>query len=341
MRRIKMASAESEATYHCMSRVVNSERILDVRARGVLRKQLWQIAEYCGVEIVTYALMTNHFHVLVRVPKTVQLSDGELLRRHRVLYPMPTRWQAQKLEEIEHLLKQGGEEAERWRKRHLALMFDVSQYMKLLKQRFTIWFNKTHNRHGTLWSERFKSVLVESDGEALRTMALYIDLNCVRAGLAEDPKDHRFCGYAEAVAGNKRARAGYQWIGRGRPWDEIHAVYRQWLMGTGTDPREGKQVVTPELLQQTVAKGGQLPLRDVLRCKLRYLSDGIALGGREFVENIARQRAKSLRVRPKPPRPLPALAPGWFANAKPFHDTAAGTDNSLHTLRGPRKSTFG
>ncbi len=38
-----------------------------------------------------------------------------------------------------------------------------------LKERFSRWYNKHHSRRGTLWMERFRSVLVE-DGEALRTM---------------------------------------------------------------------------------------------------------------------------------------------------------------------------
>jgi hypothetical protein len=53
--------------------------------------------------------------------------------------------------------------------------------------------------------ERFKSVLVE-DGEALRTMAAYIDLNPVRAGMVKDPKDYRWCGYGEAMGGGTAAR---------------------------------------------------------------------------------------------------------------------------------------
>jgi putative transposase len=82
---------------------------------------------------------------------------------------------------------------------------DLSCFVKELKERFSRWFNKHHERRGTLWMERFKSVLVE-DGEALRTMALSIDLNPVRAGLAKDPKDYRWTGYGEATGGNKRAR---------------------------------------------------------------------------------------------------------------------------------------
>lgn len=58
-------------------------------------------------------------------------------------------------------------------------MHDLSEFMKTVLQRFTLWFNRTHQRTGTLWEEGFKSVIVES-GTAARTMAAYIDLNPVR-----------------------------------------------------------------------------------------------------------------------------------------------------------------
>jgi len=61
-------------------------------------------------------------------------------------------------------------------------------------------------RKGTLWKERFKSVLVEGDEKALMTVAAYIDLNPVRAGMVERVEDYRRCGDASAVAGNRWAR---------------------------------------------------------------------------------------------------------------------------------------
>ena len=73
--------------------------------------------------------------------------------------------------------------------------------MKELKQRFSKWYNRQQNRCGTLWAERFKSVLVEDRPGAVQAVAAYLDLNPVRAGLVKDPKDCRWCGYAEAVAG--------------------------------------------------------------------------------------------------------------------------------------------
>ena len=84
--------------------------------------------------------------------------------------------------------------------------------MKTIKQRFSVWFNRTHKRYGTLWADRFKSVLVEGFGNPLQIMAAYIDLNPVRAGIVEDPKDYRFCGYAEAVAGEEMAKLGLAFI---------------------------------------------------------------------------------------------------------------------------------
>ena len=91
--RIKIESRLSAAVYHCISRTVNSEHRFDDTAKEILRKQLWQIADYCGVNVLTHAFMSNHFHVLVRVrvPLKTEVPDAELLRRYRVLYPKPTR----------------------------------------------------------------------------------------------------------------------------------------------------------------------------------------------------------------------------------------------------------
>ncbi len=82
-------------------------------------------------------------------------------------------------------------------------MHDLSEFMKTLLQRFTRWFNRTHERSGTLWEERYKSVIVES-GVAARTIAAYIDLNPVRAGMVSDPADYRWSSYGEAVGGGSK-----------------------------------------------------------------------------------------------------------------------------------------
>ncbi|TVP78860.1 MAG: transposase, partial [Puniceicoccaceae bacterium] len=211
MRRIRRIKCpEAPTMYHAMSRVVGGEMLLEKREKEVLRKMMWQVANFCGVEVLTYCIMSNHFHVLIRVPeKDRAVSDAELLRRFKVLYPKPTKYQTASFARLETALREGTEDALKIREQLLARMHDLSEFMKTLKQRFSIWYNRNHNnRLGTLWMERFKSVLVEGAGNPLQTMAAYIDLNPVRADLVEDPKDYRWCGYAEAVAGNQKAQQG-------------------------------------------------------------------------------------------------------------------------------------
>ncbi|MFP4260460.1 MAG: transposase, partial [Opitutales bacterium] len=77
-----------------MSRVVGGEMLLGAREKEVFRRMLWRVADFSGVEVLTYCIMDNHFHVLVRVPERDRsISDAELLRRFRVLYPKPTKYQ--------------------------------------------------------------------------------------------------------------------------------------------------------------------------------------------------------------------------------------------------------
>ena len=307
--RIKVAADESPAVYHCVTRTVNGEKLFDDTAKEVLRKQLWQVADYCGVEIITYTILENHFHVQVRVPQREPVSDFELLRRFKVLYPQPTSRQTARLEVVRAELARNGPEAAVWRKQQLALMTDVSQFMKLLKQRFSIWFNKTHSRFGTLWAERFKSVLVESQDRILQILGAYIDLNAVRAGMTSDPKDYRFCGYAEAIAGNPLAQRGIQGITGSHDWAEAQCVYREMIFGSGAGAREGAGVINLADLRHVIEAGGRLSLASILRCRLRYFSDGAVLGSRAFVAlQMANQRRRMITRGQSEPQPLPACA---------------------------------
>ena len=326
--RIKIPAEEAEADYHCMSRTVNGERLFDDVAKEVLRRQLWQVADYCGVQILTYTVMSNHFHVIVRVPLRVPLQqsvpDAELLRRYRVLYPKPTTYQAARLEVIQAQLAENGLDAVRWRRQQLRLMGDVSQYMKLVKQRCSIWYNKSHRRFGTLWAERFKSVLVGPD--ALQTMCAYVDLNCVRAGLVVDPKDYRFCGYAEAVAGNLAAQTGLRTVAGGTEWNDAQTGYREMIFGVGGGPQAMAASIPAAEVQRVLAQGGKVPLAAILRCRLRYFTDGAVLGSRAFVEvQLAAYHRKTGRRERSEPHALPACT-SW---------------GDLATLRGLRRRTIG
>ncbi|NBB79310.1 MAG: transposase [Verrucomicrobia bacterium] len=298
----RLVRKDCPAIYHAMSRVVGGEMLLKNREKEVLRKMLWQIADFCGVEVLTYSIMSNHFHILVRVPeKERAVSDAELLRRFKVLYPKPTKYQTTSFARLETALREGTEDAAQFRDQLLARMHDLAAFMKTLKQRFSIWYNRNHDgRLGTLWMERYKSVLVQGDGNPLQTMAAYIDLNPVRAGLVDDPKDYRWCGYAEAVAGVKRAQLGIERIwatyadGSRREGDAANlksalAAHRSLIFGKGASPWTCRgKIIDRETAEKVLnEQKGELPLSVVLRCRIRYLTDGAVLGSAEFVRGFA------------------------------------------------------
>ena len=120
VRRTKVHGAD--AVYHCMTRVVNGAMLFGDREKEVLRKMIWQVADFSGVEVLTYCVMSNHFNVLLRVPERQDVDDRELLRRFRVLYPKPTRYQTESAKVLSSQLESDTEEAVVFRRKLIARM---------------------------------------------------------------------------------------------------------------------------------------------------------------------------------------------------------------------------
>ena len=327
MRRIKVYGRD--AVYHVMTRTVNGERLFKNREKEILRKMIRQVADFSGVEVLTYCILSNHFHLLVRVRHARAVSDVELMRRYAVLYPQPTKYQQASVKLMKSQLLAGGDEAGQIRRSLLARMNDLSEFMKTLKQRFSVWYNRSHRRYGTLWAERFKSVLVEGRGNALQTVAAYIDLNPVRAGLVEDPKDYRFCGYAEAVAGCPLARRGLLqvWLDQTGTLSAALQAHRMLIFGKGASPwtNHGRVIDRQQALRVLNEERGQLPKAVMLRCRVRYFTDGAILGSAEFVRGFAHD-CQIGKGRKSPPR----------ANA-----LAGDVWGGLCVARGLRQQVFG
>jgi putative transposase len=185
----------------------------------------------------------------------------------------------------------------------------VLTHLKMLKQRFSHWYNRrqTERRTGTLWEGRYGSVLVES-GDALQSMAQYIDLNPLRAGLVEDPKEYRWCGYAEAVAGQTAAAASLTRmaelsspaLAQGKLSDADWTAatlcwYRQALCERGQQTHDAQGAVirkglSPDQVQAVRDAKGALPLHEFLRLRVRYFTCGLVLGSAEFVDSVFHNR---------------------------------------------------
>lgn len=299
-----------------MSRVVDRRKVFEARDKEIFRKILRNQEAFTGVRILTYCLMSNHFHLLLEVPDRETLAP---LDEEGLLAVLPLLYPGDVVEgvtlELERARAAGDE---RWHReilnRYERRRGDLGLFLKEVKLRITFYMNKRLGRTGTLWEGRYKSVLVEDCEQALLTISAYIDLNPIRAGLVANPEDYRWCGYAEALAGGTRGQKARAGLGLmlsealqdpdfRQDWRRTAARYRMFLYQDGQevagDPDLGqseRRGMTEAEVEAVVEQGGAMTVREVLRHRVRYFCDGAVLGTTDFV-NAVFEREQSLRKR--------------------------------------------
>ena len=320
-------SRDKPAIYHCISRVVDRRFVLKDLEREKFRTFMRMQENFSGCRVLAYCVMSNHFHLLLEVPPMPDggLSDAELLKR--LSATSTEAFVAEVAKELAQARAAGNEDAvAAIHARFTYRMHNLSEFMKTLLQRFTRWFNRTHERSGTLWEERYKSVIVE-DGIAARTMAAYIDLNPVRAGIVSDPAEYRWSSYGEAVGGRgkgngKKAREGLvracmSHHGAGfeaERWKDVSRIYRR-ILGLALGRKSGRAVVekgsgdpavrspmnTAEAMEAE-NNGTVLPdlaFASMLKLRVRYFTDGAVIGSKGFVNEVFLQARERFPARRK------------------------------------------
>jgi len=324
------------AIYHCISRVVDRRFVFGDIEREQFRSYMRMYENFSGIRVLAYCVMSNHIHLLLEIPPMPEggLSDEQLLQRLRAIYNSATVAEVQ-LQLIAARTKGLSTMADEIHQRYTYRMHNLSQYMKTVMQRMTQWYNRQNERSGTLWEERFKSVIVEI-GIAARMMAAYIDLNPVRAGMVTDPADYHWSSYGEAIGGGKKGNGKKAREGLVRAcmshrgvefdatkWSEVAKTYRK-LLGLALERKSGAahtQVsaykaqrlaeVTRKSLQQPQkpdSNHAQKPVNDsalpelkmaeMLGHRIRYFSDGAVIGSKVFVNEafaLAREKFSAHR----------------------------------------------
>jgi len=74
----------------------------------------------------------------------------------------------------------------------------IPQMMQAVGRRYVRYFNQRQSRTGTLWEGRYKSTLIQAERHLMACMA-YIDLNPVRAGIAEDPAAYPWSSHTHYI----------------------------------------------------------------------------------------------------------------------------------------------
>lgn len=173
--------------YHLVSRIAHRAFFLTEDERTRFVDRLWRVAQFSGIDVLAYCFMSNHFHILIYVPEPSELSDADLLSRIKALYT------GIRLEEIlkewKLLSTTGGDEnRQAFRQKFLRRMWNVSEFMKTLKQNATMSYNSRLVHSGTMWEARFRAQAYDPDEKvALMNVAGYIDRNPVKAKIASWP----------------------------------------------------------------------------------------------------------------------------------------------------------
>ena len=224
------------------------------RAVALMRR----VEEFSGVVVLAYAFMSNHFHIFIYVPSAEEIGEGEILRRIRVLYrdaslsQVVATWNRLKTEEQELFkrarpTKKYVSRFEAYKSSFLRRMWNSAEFMRTFKQHFTMSFNGRREHSGTMFEGRYHERNHPAERPTMWRTSAYIDINAWEAGIAERPEDYRWCSFAAAAQGDRKARAGYAFMYGGGEWRvirECHEQSMQEAMGEVLKAREAQKRVS-------------------------------------------------------------------------------------------------
>jgi REP element-mobilizing transposase RayT len=212
--RAVLVSLDDTPWYHCASRCVRRAFLCGDDAltgmsfdhrRGWIAERIKQPAGVFAVDVAAYAVMSNHYHIVVRIDRerALEWTLEEVLERWTQLFSGPllvmrylsaerAQMTGAELSKVEDL----GVKYLKYRSR----LHDLSWLMRTLNEHIARRANAEDGVTGRFWEGRFKSQALLDEKALLAAMA-YVDLNPVRAGIAETPEASDHTSIQERVAG--------------------------------------------------------------------------------------------------------------------------------------------
>jgi len=191
---------DPDAVYHLYNRVAHSVRFLNDEEKTDLLDRVLRIAEFCGIRPLSWCLMTNHFHILIYLPRPQELSHEELERRLKLLKP------------DERAVFYDGFILDRAPEKIVERMYNIGMFMKIVKENFTIAYNDRTGHHGTMWEGPYRFKKIPMCIKDLSNVASYQNLNPVRACMASDYVSYPWTSFAAASQGDRRALSGIEFV---------------------------------------------------------------------------------------------------------------------------------
>jgi REP element-mobilizing transposase RayT len=292
----RLVNGEEKTAYHIMSRTALDGFPFGDVEKDELVKIIKKFSSLFFVKVFGFCIMGNHFHLLLQMLPEHYFKDEEIRKRCKKHYG----------EDFEVSDEQIADFRDR--------LSSLANYMKEVKQAFSWYYNKRHNRRGTLWGERFKSLMVEN-GETLINCLAYIDLNPLRAGIVSRPEEYRWnsLGY-HLQAKNKdqflSTDFGLKAFNIKNPKERIRR-YRRYVYEVGALSRPDKmqaEVIDDKVVKKERKKDFEISRISRFRYRTRYFTDSGIIGSKEFVSaNYQRFKHLFYSKHEKKPKPIKGL----------------------------------
>ena len=213
--RRQLVNLKATPFYHVHSRCVRQQFLCGLdrqtgrdfsHRRGWIRNRIREVASAFAIHVYAYAVMSNHFHIVVAVDQAAaeQWSDLEVARRWRMLFKGPDLLQRYtRGEQLSAAQTCGVRILIAQLRKQLA---DLSWFMRAINEPIARMANAEDDVSGHFWQGRFKSQALLTSGALLSAMA-YVDLNPIRAGLSQTPEQSEFTSIKQRID---------QWAGRSR-----------------------------------------------------------------------------------------------------------------------------
>ncbi|MEX0618483.1 MAG: transposase [Pseudohongiellaceae bacterium] len=220
--RHRIVDTAATTYYHCISRCVRraylcgtdrvSGKSFDHRKQWIVDR-IKKLSSVFAIEVCAYAIMSNHFHVVLHIDKSgsANWDMDEIIDRWERLFKLPYLVERYKSGE-----KLGGLEYDMlvglvttWRDR----LGDLSWFMRCLNERIARLANAEDSCSGRFWEGRFKSQALLDEGAVMSCMA-YVDLNPIRAGVCKSVETSTFTSIHERLvfAGKSGRRGDAEWL---------------------------------------------------------------------------------------------------------------------------------
>lgn len=188
---------EPDTVHHLTSRIAHRVYFLKDDERNDFLSFVFRVTEFSGVKLLGWCIMTNHFHLLVYLPEPEALPDDEVRRRYDILKGIGANLSLKSQEEIE-------------KQRHR--MYNIADYMKMIKQWFSEDYNRRNGHKGTMWEATYGDVHVGKTSRAMAERLAYLHLNPVRAAITPNFDDYRWSSLTACMENNAIALSGMRFV---------------------------------------------------------------------------------------------------------------------------------